>query len=255
MSDLDQIEDLLTEEPDTGPGDTLDQIDDLLSGKEPKAPEGEQAAEPTGDSETEEEGTEEAQEEIPDGVDYDLVVPISNGEPVTLGQLKDAYQDQQRITLEVQERENAIMAQMNELQEMSQHVQLPPERLAAIKQRQEQYLMQEHGRMLEAIPEFKDQAAFSEAKKAIDALAADYGISEEVGKIANHKIVKLLNDFAKLRQGIRAAKDNVKPLRGKDPKARNKAAGKPNPAALAAQKAKQTGSKSDQLAAIDALLQ
>ena len=248
---LDQIDDLLTETPTGGGGEVMDQVEDLLAGKELPSPEGGEAAEPTGDSETDEEAPEV---EIPDGVDYEQEVTMSDGSKLTLGALKDAYQNQQTQTLEIQERENAVMAQMAEMQELSQYTQLPPDKVAMIRQRQEQYMAEQHGLMLTAIPAFKDQAVFAEAKKGIEGLAAEYGIQDTVAKVTDHRVVKLLHDFATLRQGIRAAKDNVKPLRSSDPKAHSKPAGKINAATAAAQLAAKTGSKGDQMAAIDALL-
>jgi hypothetical protein len=247
LDDLAQIDEALAA-PEVE-ADALDQIDDLLN-----EPEGVQAAEPTGDSDTEEEGTEETQEETPDGVDYDLAVPIANGDPVTLGQLKDHWQDSQKNIVELQERENAVMQQMNELQEMSQYTQLPPEKLAVIKQQQEQYLAKEHSLMLEAIPAFKDQTAFVEAKKGIDALATEYGIQEQIANVSDHRIVKMLHDFATLKSNIKSAANNVKPLRSKTPQSRNKAAGKVDAATAAQLRAAKTGNPQDQLAAIDALL-
>jgi hypothetical protein len=254
MSDLDQIEELLDEAPQAAASvdDQVNEIEALLN------PEGDAPAEVAGDSETELETEEEAEPEVDDeessGVDYSAVVPMSDGSKVTLGELKDHFQDQQSKTLELQERENALMSQMNEMQEMSQYTQLPPEQLAVIKGRQEQYLQQQHGLMLEAIPAFKDPTAFTEAKKGIDQLAIDYGIQEAVAGISDHKIVKLLHDFASLRSGIKAAKDNVKPLRSKEPRAKTKSPGKLNKVDALAKQARQSGSKSDQIAAIDALL-
>jgi hypothetical protein len=248
---IDQVEDLLEAEVDLGQGDSVEDVAKLL-----QDPEGGQAAEPIGDDETEQEAApEEAPEpEKDDGVDYSAEIPMSDGSKVNLGALKDAYQDSQAQTLAIQERENVVMSQMNELQEMSQYTQLPPEKMQAIKQQQERYMNEQHGLMLEAIPEFKDQATFAEAKKGIEALATEYGISDAVAQIADHKIVKLLNDFAKLRQGIKAAKDNVKPLRSKEPKSRNRAAGKVDATTAAAQQAAKTGSRSDQIRAINELL-
>jgi len=249
MSDaMAEVEALLTEEPDSNQ-DALEQVTELLQ------PEGVAATEPVGDDDTDEETLEaEPEAEVPDGVDYSAEIPMSDGSRVKLGELKDHYQAHQKHTLELQERENALMNQMNELSAVSQHVQLPPEQLAVIKGRQEEHLKREHQRMLDVIPEFRDQTAFTEAKKGIESLAAEYGIQDAVAQIADHRIVKLLNDFARLRSGIKAAKDNVKPLRSKDPKAQNRAAGKIDPAQQAAQRAAQTGRRADQISAVSALL-
>ena len=250
-----QVDDLLSEDAETSPvTDALEQVTDLLSGK---PPEGATAEELDGDVETEDEeaAAEEAEEEIPDGVDYAAEIPMSDGSKVTLGALKDAYQDSQKQLLDLQARENALMEKYSEVNELTQYTQLPPEQQEKIKAQQQRYLEQQHELMLEAIPAFRDQAAFTTAKAGITALAAEYGITQLVGQVTDHRVVKLLHDFATLRNGIRSAKDAVKPLRSKEPKAISRSAGKMDKAALAAQQAAKTGSKGDAIRAVSALLQ
>jgi len=253
LSDLlSQIDDIIESEPDSAPSqDSLEAVTDLLNGKKPEEA---TAVEPVGDDDTSEEAQEEVQAEVPDGIDYSAEVPMQDGSKVTLGALKDAYQDSQRNLLELQERENAVMAKYNEVNDLSQYTQLPPERLEAIKQQQQQYLQQQHEQMLAVMPEFNDQAVFTKAKEGIMGLAKEYGVQEIVSGVSNHRVVKLLNDFVKLRASIKTAKDNVKPLRSKEPKAVNKSIGKVDAATNAANRAAQTGSRGDQIAAINALL-
>jgi hypothetical protein len=256
MSALDDIDQVLSDAPEVEAGrDKLEQITDLLSGKT-ELPEEATAEELIGDDETTEEAVEQdtTEAEKPDGVDYSAEIPLSDGSKIKLGELKDHYQSAQKHQLEVIERENAVMTRMNELSELAQHVQLPPQQVAMIKQQQEQYLMAEHQRMLDAIPEFRDKAAFTEARNAIQDMAAEYGIQDQVAQITDHRIVKMLHDYARLRGQIKAAKENVKPLRSSEPQAKQKPAGKPDMAAIMANKAKQTGNRGDKLAAINALL-
>lgn len=252
MSDLlTQIEDIIDSEPDSAPSqDKLEAVTDLLSG----TPEEATAVEPVGDDETNEEAPDEIPAEVPDGIDYSAEVPMQDGSKVTLGALKDAYQDSQRNVLELQERENALMVKYNEVNELSQYTQLPPERLEAIKQQQQQYLQQQHEQMLAVMPELNDQAVFTKTKEGIMNLASEYGVQEIVAGVSDHRVVKLLNDFVKLRNSIKTAKDNVKPLRSKEPKAINKSVGKVDAATNAAQRAAQTGNRRDQQAAVEALL-
>jgi hypothetical protein len=207
--------------------------------------------EPAGDSETEEEAPEV---EIPDGVDYTQEVPLRDGTKVTLSELKDHYQDSQARTLEHQERENALIARQAELTELAQHVQLPPQQVEVIKQQQEQYLTQQHELMMQAMPELNDKATFTKVKQGIMDLANEYGVADIVGQVSDHRVVKLLKDFAELRGSIKAAKDNVKPLRSKDPKAQKAPVGKPDAAAMAANRASHSGQMADKLAAVNALI-
>jgi len=249
MSDqISAVEELLTE-PDTSPQrDALEQVNDILLGKEP---EGVAVEEPVGDDNTEA----AAQEvETPEGVDYALEVPMTDGTKVKLGELKDHYQQYQTHVMEVQERENALMQKYEEVNQLAQYAQLPPERLASIQQQQQRYLEQQHQLMLETMPDLKDKATFDTTKAAIYELAKEYGVEDVIGQVTNHKVVKMLRDYATLRKSIKAAKDNVKPLRSAEPRSKNAPVGKPDAAAMAAQRATQTGSKQDQIAAISALL-
>lgn len=239
--------------PDEAPQDKIEQISDLLMGK--ALPAEEPTAEvPTGDSETESEAQPEPEAEVPDGIDYAKEVPLRDGTKVTLGELKDHYQDRQARILETQERENALNTQMQELTDLAQYVQLPPQQMEVIKARQEQYLTQQHQLMLQAMPELNDKAAFTKAKQGIMSLASEYGVQDIVANVSDHRVVKLLKDFVELRDSIKAAKDNVKPLRSSEPKAVNKPAGKPDAAAQAALRAATTHKMGDQIAAISALI-
>ena len=253
MSDLmAEIDEIIESAPDTSPEmDAFQQVEELLNPTEESAVE-----EPVRDDETSEEPLEaEPEAEMQDGIDYSVEVPMSDGSKVKLGELKDHYQDAQRHVLELQERENAVMAKYNEVNELAQYTQLPPQQLETIRRQQQDYLQQEHQKMLAAIPELADQAQFVKVKEGIYNLAAEYGITDLVSQVTDHRVVKMLNDFSKLRNSIKAAKDNVKPLRSKEPKASNKAGGKADAATNAINRAKETGRTGDQIAAINALLQ
>ena len=257
MSDLStELDELIIngQVPDEAPQDKIEQISDLLMGKELPAEEP-TAAEQTGDSETEEEAEAAPEPEKDEsGIDYAKEVPLRDGTKVTLGELKDHYQDRQARILETQERENALNTRMQELTDLAQYVQLPPQQMEVIKARQEQYLTQQHQLMLQAMPELNDKAAFTKVKQGIMGLASEYGVQDIVAQVSDHRVVKLLKDFVELRDSIKAAKDNVKPLRSSEPKAVNKPAGKPDAAAQAALRAATTHKMGDQIAAISALI-
>lgn len=234
------------------PQDKLEQIEALLDGKE--FPEEGTGADQGGDTNTEEEAQDDNQAETQDGIDYGVEVPMSDGSKVTLGALKDAYQDSQRNVLQLQERENALMQKYDEVNQLSQHVQLPPQAREAIRQQQEQYLQQQHQLMLQVMPELSDQAVFTATKEGIMSLAKEYGVVDIVAGVSDHKVVKLLNDFVKLRNSIRTAKENVKPLRSTEPAGKQKPASQGNPAERAAARARQTNRHGDRIEAISALL-
>ena len=178
---------------------------------------------------------------------------MTDGSKVPLGELKDHYQSYQAKLGELISRENETVKQRNEVNDLLGYVQnLPPELVAQVKQQQQHYMEREHSRMLDAIPEFKDATQFKVAKDAIFALGDEYGVTDVFQNVSNHRVIKMLHDFARLKQGIAAARAGVKPVRAPDPKST-----KPKPTSTldaVTAKAKQTGAKADQIAAVNLLL-
>lgn len=247
------------EVPATNDTRTAEQkVADLLQGKEPEREpptpaaggDTEPGAEPTPEPEAEQA---KGEEEKPDAVDYKLPIPLSDGTKITLGELKDHYQAHAQNLNALIERENQVMAKYGELQEMAQYLQLPPEVQQQIAQRQRAHLQQEHGLMIGAIPEWKDAGAFERGRAAIFEMGQEYGV--DLSKVTDHKVVKMLHDFARLRSAIKTAKANVKPVRAQEPKpAPSKAPGGNPDLQTAIQAAKRTGNHNDQVAAVDLLL-
>lgn len=242
----------------------LEQIDNLLSGKTPDRPEkapatGEPGGDPKpleldgdtpeGDPETEQpEG-----EQDKGGIDYAQEVPLNNGEKMSVGALKDFYQGYAQKELAMIERENKVMAQYGELQELGQYMQLPPEQLQRIQAQQQDYLREQHGLMLTAIPDWQDKAVFERDRGRIFDLGKEYGV--DLGRVTDHRVVKMLNDFSRLRASIREAKANVKPVRSKEPvPPARPPAGKGTELQARIDTAKRTGNVADQLNAVDLLL-
>jgi len=261
MSDLNGTTQALTEQQPANHAAAalteLEQVENLLSGKAlpETAPEAAPGGDPAAEAASEEDpqGEPETAEAEAGAVDYAQEIPLSNGTKVTLGELKDFYQAQDARTVELIERENKVMIQYAELQEMGQYLQLPPEVRAGIEQRQAQHLQQEHGLMLAAIPEFRDQGAFEKGRVAIFDLGKEYGV--DLTQVTNHRIVKMLHDFSRLKSAIKTAKANVKQVKAPEPKAKvpvptTKATDLSN----AMTRAKQTGNQADALQAVDMLL-
>lgn len=236
-------------------------VEALLSGKtiEPeKAPATPPAGDGTGVA-ANEENAEQGQETDPDpdaepsGVDYAQEIPLANGEKLTLGELKDHYQASAQREVEMIERENKVMAQRQDLENMSQYLNLPPEVKQAIAQQQLEHLQAQHGLMLAAIPEWKDQAAFEKGRMAIFDLGKEYGV--DLTRATDHKVVKMLHDFARLKAQIKGARAGLKQVKAPEPKAIPKGInGKATEVQQAIDRAKQSGNIADQTAAVDLLL-
>lgn len=230
----------------------LEQIEQVLAGTQESTPATIEEDVELVESETESAVVEE--EEVQ--VDYEMMVPMVNGEPLSIGQLKDAYQASQRFDAAIIERENSIMKQLDELSNLSQYLDVvPPEVKERAVAEMKQVVRDEFNLMIDAIPQWKDAVEFSKGKNAVYELAQEYGIEKDLGKVTNHKVIKLLYDFARIKEGIAAAKE-LKPQANT-----NASGGKPKVAMTKAQqeqqlinKARQSGKGNDEVAAINNLL-
>jgi hypothetical protein len=237
--------------------DDLETIVGLISGEE--APK--QAEKPTEDPETGETSADapetEAEAAAPaaeKAIDYSMEVPIANGEALTLGELKDFYQANAKSSAELIERENAILRQREEASMLLSYVADLPEHVrAAASQKMVADYKAEMALLVEIVPELKVPEKAVGVKQAIYDIAAEYGVPRrEIDQIKNAVTVKMLYDFARLKAEIKAAKQNVKPLRAASPKAVS-AVSQSNTQALAA-RAKQSRNSADEAKAVAALL-
>ena len=231
------------------------QVEDLLFPPPGNETETDQELDQDLDQEEEEEQEDQDQDQETDQeeIDYTQEIPLSTGEKVPLGKLKDAYQEQSARLLEVQTRENQIAQKTTHMKEMAEWLNVVPrehqERAAAEIQQQ---ASQELDLLLDAIPSWKDKEGFNLGKKAVFDLANEYGIGELLAGINDHRAIKLLHDFQELRNTIAKAKKEVKPLKRKLPGSKKKTPGSKTQSLV--DKAKQTGNRSDQVAAVSALI-
>ena len=238
-------------------------VEALLSGvvpepeKAPATPPGGDAAgestEANDDAGGETQQGEGEQETDDPGIDYAQEIPLANGEKLTLGALKDHYQESAQREVAMIERENAVMTQRQELEDMAQYLNLPPEVKQQIAQQQIEHLRAQHGQMLAAIPEWKDQAAFEKGRLAIFDLGKEYGV--DLSRVSDAKVVKMLHDFGRLKAQIKGARAGLKQVKTSEPKAiQQQLNGKGTELSNAINRAKQTGNVADQTAAVDMLL-
>jgi predicted DNA-binding protein YlxM (UPF0122 family) len=227
-------------------------------------PDESQTAEPTAEGDldegtevTEPQETEESEQDEKPVIDYNQIIPLVNGEKITLGELKDRVQAQQKAQTDFIDRENQVMRQYEEIQQLTQQLNIvPPEVVQQAQAKLQENVKQEFQLMLNAIPQWKDAVEFTKGRDAIYDLAKSYGLERDIGKVVDHRVIKMLFDFSRLRGDIQTAKEQVKPIRqASDPKA------KPNkPLSKEAQlnqtiAAAKTGGQAAKLAAIDSLIQ
>ena len=158
------------------PPDTLAAIDELLDptavpAPEPDPGEPEDDAPESEDDEAVKEAHKEEMREL-----YAREVTLQDGTSTTIGALKDAYQTRAANELAIIERENKVAANNRELNELAQALNVVPEHMrhAAVQQR-EQFVAAEFQNLLTAIPEWKEASAFDRGRKAVFALATEYG--------------------------------------------------------------------------------
>lgn len=236
--------------PEAASIDPLDQIDALFNSLETGSPAGGDG----GDTEQPEPETADAEQPEKAAIDYSAEVPMADGSKVKLGELKDYWQQQQQHVADLIERENQTLVQQEHAELLLSYVQdLPPHvRQAALQQAQEDYTSGLQ-RLQSMIPETKTDAGMIRVKESIHGLVSEYGVNPRwADKITDPVAIKMLHDYARLKASIKAAKDNVKPLRSDAPK--GKRPGAEDATAAAVQRAKLSNSQDDKLAAIDKLL-
>ena len=247
-----------TQQPDMPVTEELEAVMSLLAGEPEKAetpaPEKDETPEEvTAEAEKPEDGNDAPEK---DAIDYGMQVPITGGEPVTLGELKDLYQNQQAAKLELIERENSVLRQLEKSSMLLQYVDQLPDHIKQAAQQQAVVDYQaQMSILMDTIPEARTPEGAQAMRTAIYGLAAEYGVPRrDVDQIKNAVTIKMMHDFARLKAGIKAAKDNVKPLRSTDPKpVQGRATPTSELSQLTAQ-AKRTRNPQDEANAVAALL-
>lgn len=250
MSDTPEISEPLPSE--------LDQIDGLLNPSET-------ATLPLPDTKDETDG-EGADTEVVEDVEaqaahkaemkalYAREVTLQDGTVTTFGELKDAYQQRSATDLALIERENAMLAKEREVMGLSEYLNVVPEHIRAeAVARMQETVKTEFALLMQAIPEWRDAPAFQTGRQNVLDLAKEYGL--DASGIVDHRQIKLLRDYANLRQGIRQAKESLTASRGKEaPLKKQPYTSKASEAQNQIQNAAKSKSQGDKLAAIDKLI-
>lgn len=169
----------------------------------------------------EEQGENQEPEEEEDKIDYDLMIPMPDGEePIKLGDMKDLVNDSRRRDDLMTERENALMREQDDWAQVMQYTgaEVPPEVRQMMEQRQYQHLEQEQGALIKAMPELSDNTEFLSMKKRVVGVGSEYGFSEqELFNVTDHRVIKFMNDYGKLMERNKVARETVAQIKGKAP--------------------------------------
>jgi len=241
--------------------DETEAVAQLLSQPEPEkaeetaAPETEKPADEVApEPEKVEEGAKDEPEK--EEIDYGMKVPITGAEPVTLGELKDLWQNQAQAKLDLIEERNGFIRDKANAETLVSFVNtLPPEIVQFAQQQAAATYQRQSQDLANRVPEVKHQHGLDALRKDVLALATEYGAPpEEVGSVQYAWAIHMMRDLAKYKQAMKDAKANVKPLRDVSPKAVQAQQQPTNPIQQAINKAKATRNGADEAAAVDALL-
>lgn len=173
---------------------------------------------------------------------YGLEIPDGSGKPHKLGELKDLLAQRDTITakeLELSERQltesNNYLRQRQELESivgMIPRELMKPELIERIRAERQRFVEQEVSKLVDAIPEWKDDGKRAADKQAMVAFMAEYGFEPHYLESAiDHRMLKLVRDSWQRKARIDKAMANVKETRD-PPKAASRATGAPAKPAL-----------------------
>ena len=249
--------------PETPADDPFDGLDpDDLSLKEPEAP---APLKPGTKPKTLAEAAQLLGCEIGDL--YKLQVPMSDGDDaMTLGKMKDHASNAvavEGMTVELDDRrasfENEMIRARQELNEVIGLLPaVPPALIERAQQAHIEHLDRERAALLAIKPEWRDDSVFQAAQGDILEAVADYGFSRaDLDLVVDHRLTKLLFDFAGLKTRVAKANARAKEIASSQPRAGKKLSDSQRRAAATAaavSQSKQQQTPQSRTAAVAALL-
>ena len=173
---------------------------------------GAEAAEKAEESEAEK--SEDEQQIDSETIDYETAIPLSaEGETLTVGELKDHWENRVNEQAAFDDERRELQDDRIGLAEVVEMIEphLPPAVIEKIKAQRSQSLGKENAKLLAAFPEWKDPQVKQAARDSMRELCEFYGVSErEFETVGDHRIIRILADYAKLR---RVARDKITPVR------------------------------------------
>ena len=249
--------------PPRGSDEQLDEVSALLADPEKETPPAGEAGK-AGAAKTLADLAESAGIKVEDI--YKLSVPMRDGvEPMTLGALKDAATkagDLETLSTEIDERrttfENEMIRSRGELNAIVAMLpQIPPELVAKARDAHIDNLEVERQALLTVMPAWADDKVYGQAQADILEAVGDYGFSRtDLDLVIDHRLTKLLHDFAGMKKRIAAANAKAKEIRDKKPRGGQRVSEQTrrrSGRAAAAEKAR-TGTTGDKVAAVGNLL-
>lgn len=252
------------EKPQSGPlsGESLEGVEDTGA-----------------DGENDQAGADEGGGDLPDGFTlkdlaerleldpeklYSAKVITGDGEAISLGELKDAWADRQKAARETARREaglderetafardRALYAQLaRDLQ-----AQVDPGTIERLRERNQEHEARERRLMVETMPELGDRSTFESWRGEVVDMLGEYGYRPAEMAITDHRMLRVLRDHMRLRarmDELLAFEPEAKPAKATRPQGRGDRRG--SRSEQLAKRARETGRREDQVAAISSLI-
>jgi len=147
-------------------------------------------------------------------IDYDMEIPLPDGRgAVSLSEMKDAYVDMERRSDALDATSQELMSKAETISAVIDAVgldRMPEQAVNQLREYQANQLRKENDLLLAAIPEWKHPEVYKKDRGEMVALASEYGYSEaDIAATKDHRHVKMLRDFAKLKAKSKAAKESL----------------------------------------------
>tara|TARA_R110000796_G_scaffold23154_1_gene66660 strand:- start:183 stop:1052 length:870 start_codon:yes stop_codon:yes gene_type:complete len=197
---------------------------------------------------------------------YAIKFNYGDGESLTLGELKDlggraATIDAESESLE-QSRDQFANLNMTARQELQSLVSLlpvealSPDLLQAAKVQKETIVYNERIKLLNVIPDWKDPAIEAGARASMLENLKEYGFREvEAESMMDHRLVKLLHDYTRLRARVKPGQDAVKAFKANKGKKPNRTNSRRRQESQAYERAKEIGRTGNSRGAINAIFE
>jgi hypothetical protein len=192
---------------------------------------------------------------------YGMQITTGDGEKVSLGSLKDAWQDRQEAAREtakreagLDQRESAILANQRLWSKVAGDLagKLSPETMNGLREQAQQMERQERQRMLQAMPELNDEASFANWREKLVTVLGGYGFRPAEMVITDHRMLLIMRDL--MRTNERLAKlMSYSPSKEPPKAAQTQGRSTPSNSKALAKRAR-NGTDSDKVAAVSALL-
>lgn len=197
---------------------------------------------------------------------YEMEITAGDGETVTLGALKDAWQGRQAAERETAEQTAAnreretVLSRDQQLLGMAMQelgTRLTPQLEHRVRARADEMQAQQRQLMMQVLPELADSAKLDSFRESVVTGLSEYGFQAHELNFSDHRMVWVLRDMMRDKAELKALRANKpKP----EPKALPKThrprgkTGAGSGAQAAINRARDSGLESDKLAAVGALL-